>query len=183
MNSTGVPGGVAGIVANSPNVAAVAGATGSGNSSTRSSETVNYEISKVVSHHVLPTGKIEKLSIAVLIDGKPIAAPTSEDAEGIGEPTEQASFTPWTSEDYPFDNPPLHDDETDVICTTAEGERLVPNGRYRYVLYFLPSDPRQTATGLTQWCVARSDPFELRWSNPFGSVPNETYPPCEGDPP
>ncbi len=92
-------GGVAGIIANTPGVASAAGATGSGNSSTRTSETVNYEISKIVSRHILPTGQIERLSIAVLIDGKPIAAPPSDVAEGDAETAEEVAFVPWSTEE------------------------------------------------------------------------------------
>lgn len=92
-------GGVAGIVANSPDVAVAAGATGGGNSSTRSSETVNFEISKVVSRHILPTGRIKRLSIAVLIDGKPIAAQGAEDSDGTESTKKQASFTAWSTEE------------------------------------------------------------------------------------
>ncbi|MBK7947301.1 MAG: flagellar M-ring protein FliF [Deltaproteobacteria bacterium] len=92
-------GGVVGIVANSPEAAPPASSTGTDSNSSRTSETVNYELSKTVSHHVLPTGKIERLSVAVLIDGKPIAAGgdgAPADAEG-GEVA--PAFTPWSSDE------------------------------------------------------------------------------------
>ncbi len=38
--------------------------------SVKQTQTINYEISKVVSHVVSPVGKIKKLSIAVIVDGK-----------------------------------------------------------------------------------------------------------------
>jgi len=88
-------GGVAGIVANTPDVSAAAGATPGGTNSNRTSETVNYEISKTVSRHVLPTGSIKRLSIAVLVDGQSTAAPAGEEGEGASE----AGFTPWSDED------------------------------------------------------------------------------------
>ncbi len=91
-------GGVAGITANTPDVASAAGAIGSGTASTRTSETVNFEINKVVSHHVLPTGRIEKLSIAVLVDGKPVGASGAE-GSGPEDSADQAAFEPWTEEE------------------------------------------------------------------------------------
>ena len=58
------------------NVGATAG-TGSTNSENRNEETVNYEISKKIINHVKETGVVNRLSVAVLVDGK-----RSIDAEG-----------------------------------------------------------------------------------------------------
>ncbi|HEB90865.1 MAG TPA: flagellar M-ring protein FliF [Deltaproteobacteria bacterium] len=91
-------GGVAGITANTPDVATASGAVGSGTASTRTSETTNFEINKVVSHHVLPTGRIERLSIAVLVDGKPVAAASGKAVED-GDPTGQGAFEPWSEDE------------------------------------------------------------------------------------
>ncbi|MBY0401835.1 hypothetical protein K2X89_16195, partial [Myxococcota bacterium] len=92
-------GGVVGIVANSPEAAPAPSSTGTDSNSSRTSETVNYELSKTVSRHVLPTGKIERLSVAVLIDGKPVvgggAEAPAEESEGEAVP----AFTPWSSEE------------------------------------------------------------------------------------
>lgn len=96
-NESGGEGGVAGIIANSPDVAAASGATGSGTSSNRTSETVNYEISKTVSRHVLPMGNIQRLSIAVLVDGKSIAVPDADGANG--EVEGEIAFTPWEADE------------------------------------------------------------------------------------
>ncbi|CAM9238353.1 unnamed protein product, partial [Discosporangium mesarthrocarpum] len=91
-------GGVAGIAANTPDVEPAEGPAATGSSSTRSSETVNYEISKTVSRSVLPSGRVERLSIAVLVDGKPVSeAPTP--VEGEGEVEEKLTFTPWSAEE------------------------------------------------------------------------------------
>lgn len=90
-------GGPAGIVANSPESPAVA-ATGAGGAagSQRSSETTNYEISKVISRHVLPVGRIERLSIAVLVDGKPASAISEgEGAVDAENPSENSGFVAW----------------------------------------------------------------------------------------
>ncbi|MHA7838238.1 MAG: flagellar basal-body MS-ring/collar protein FliF [bacterium] len=93
-----VEGGVAGVVANTPDVAPAAGAEGSSNSeSSRSSETINYEISKVVSRSVLPVGRIERLSVAVLVDGKPVEAPVAGEGEGVD--VEGGGFQPWEAEE------------------------------------------------------------------------------------
>ncbi len=94
-NESDAEGGVAGIVANTPDVAEEAGATVSGTSSNRTSETINYEISKTVSRHVLPMGSIKRLSIAVLVDGQSVAAPVGDEADGAGE----AAFTPWSADE------------------------------------------------------------------------------------
>lgn len=95
-------GGVVGIVANSPEASPPAAATGTDSNSSRTSETINYELSKTVSRHILPTGKIERLSIAVLIDGKPVVggegdAPAAA-ADGT-EPETAPAFAPWSAEE------------------------------------------------------------------------------------
>ena len=83
-------GGVAGIVANSPDAAGAAGCraaaaeAGRFGSANRSSETTNFEISKTINRHVMPTGQIKKLSIAVLLDGKP-ASLVPASARGRGD--------------------------------------------------------------------------------------------------
>lgn len=93
--------GVAGVVANSPDAVTPDGGVASAQaSSSRSSETVNYEISKTVSRHVLPTGGIERLSIAVLVDGKPRPAPGEGGATGAeGESTPASGFQAWSVEE------------------------------------------------------------------------------------
>lgn len=64
-----------------------------GNSSTRTAETINYEISKSVSRVVRPVGSVKRLHVAVLIDGKPVPAAPAEGTEGEGEGA--PVFTPW----------------------------------------------------------------------------------------
>ena len=91
-----VEGGVAGVVANAPDAVPAEGGEERQSLSTRSSETTNFEISKVVRRSVLPVGQIERLSIAVLVDGKPIGAPGAEDAPGEGETA--TAFQPWDAE-------------------------------------------------------------------------------------
>lgn len=68
-----------------------------GTSSTRTAETINYEISKSVSRVVHPVGSVKRLHVAVLIDGKP-AAPAAP-ADGADESTDAPGFVPWSSEE------------------------------------------------------------------------------------
>ncbi len=99
----GAVGGVAGIAANTPDRETAVESGSGGLSTTRTSETVNYEISKTVSRQVLPTGRIERLSVAVLVDGKPVAGAAGRGGEGADatqdEGAEDADFTPWTAEE------------------------------------------------------------------------------------
>ncbi len=76
-------GGVPGIASNTPGLPG-GGATGggeTGSSANRSEETINYEISKTVSRRVTPMGRLERLSIAVLV-AEPVASGEGEAAEG-----------------------------------------------------------------------------------------------------
>lgn len=91
-----VEGGVAGVVANTPDVAPAEGGEERQSLSTRSSETTNFEISKVVRRSVLPVGQIERLSIAVLVDGKPIGASGAGDA--VEDEGGSTAFQPWDAE-------------------------------------------------------------------------------------
>ena len=91
-----VEGGVAGVVANTPDAEPAAGGEGRQSLSTRFSETTNFEINKVVRRSVLPVGRIERLSIAVLVDGKPVAGSGAEDAPG--EDGTATAFQSWDAE-------------------------------------------------------------------------------------
>lgn len=71
------------------------GRTGSTPSqSTSKNETINYEISKTVSRVVEPVGKVERLTVAVLVDGT--YAASGEAAENDGAPRE---FVPRTEDE------------------------------------------------------------------------------------
>ncbi|MEM7409198.1 MAG: flagellar basal-body MS-ring/collar protein FliF [Myxococcota bacterium] len=84
--ASGTAGGVPGVAANVPGGDA-AFPPEPAVSSSRETETINYEISKSVSRRVVPMGRVERLSIAVLV-ADPIAP------EGAEE-----SAAPWTPED------------------------------------------------------------------------------------
>lgn len=68
-DSAGQTGGVAGAGSNLPGGAAGGATGGSGSSSDDSSEQIQYEVSRSIVKTVNPNGKIEKLSVAILVDG------------------------------------------------------------------------------------------------------------------
>ncbi len=69
QKNTPSPQGVPGVQSNLPGKSTTrAGVFSSG--SVKQTQTINYEISKVVSHVIAPVGKIKRLSIAVIVDGK-----------------------------------------------------------------------------------------------------------------
>lgn len=70
QNNSG--GGAAGASANIPGQEAGAGGSGSRENRTTASETINYEISKTIKKHVREGGAIERLSVAVLVEGRHI---------------------------------------------------------------------------------------------------------------
>ncbi len=65
LNPTGIPGSKSNVPQDTetPNIG------GSKSSSNRNSELINYEVAKTISHKVLPIGKINKISAAVIVDG------------------------------------------------------------------------------------------------------------------
>ncbi|VAV85206.1 Flagellar M-ring protein FliF [hydrothermal vent metagenome] len=81
--SSGVPG----VLSNVPGGTG-AQAGGLASSSQKQDEVINYEISKVISRVVEPIGKIEKLSVSVLIDGnyEEVIGELPEDAPEDAEP-------------------------------------------------------------------------------------------------
>lgn len=64
------PYGVPGAASNIPGGEGAGVTTGKPATSSKSDETINYEINEVVSHTVEPVGVLKKLSIAVMVDGK-----------------------------------------------------------------------------------------------------------------
>lgn len=70
-DSAGASGGAVSASTNLPGLPGASGASGGGAGSTnsRTEEVVNYEISKTVENLVRASGEVEKLSIAVLVDG------------------------------------------------------------------------------------------------------------------
>jgi flagellar M-ring protein FliF len=101
-DGSGSASGVPGVTSNAPDAKARSASASSdaagGSSSAQSSETINYEISKTVNRQVLPAGAIKRLSVAVLVDGKPVAPAPGEKPTADGPATE-ASFTPWSADE------------------------------------------------------------------------------------
>ena len=71
-NSSGwetIPAGIPGVVSNVAGVDAIPETRNPANGYQKQDKTINYEISKVTSHTVEPVGKIERVSVAVMVDG------------------------------------------------------------------------------------------------------------------
>jgi len=76
---TGTSGGVPGVASNIPGKTSPA-TTASKGQTDKKSETINYEISKTISHQIINPGEVKRLSAAVLVDG------SYTPAEGSKEP-------------------------------------------------------------------------------------------------
>ncbi len=74
----GAFGGVPGVVSNVPGEQIPGGGSATSGSE-KQKETINYEISKIISKKIAPTGVIKRLSVAVLVDGSYI---NNKDEEG-----------------------------------------------------------------------------------------------------
>jgi flagellar M-ring protein FliF len=64
----GANGGVPGATSNLPTPVATAGAS-DGSTYQRDEETINYEVSQVESHEIIAPGKVNRLSVSVMVDG------------------------------------------------------------------------------------------------------------------
>lgn len=76
MNGGDMASGVPGVAANLKSGGQASGVSGS----THSEETINYEVSKVISRKIFPVGSLKNMSVAVLVADRP--APASEIGEG-----------------------------------------------------------------------------------------------------
>lgn len=85
-------GGVPGVASNIPGKAAAPQVSASQNQSQKQHDTTNYEISKVTSHVVNPTGMLKRLSVAVLVDGVEAADKDAKDAK-------EKKYTPRSGDD------------------------------------------------------------------------------------
>ena len=89
---TGVPG----VQSNVPNAPRPTGGTGP-KEAKRKNETLNYEMNRKVSKIIEPTGAIQRLSVAVLVDGSYEAI---EGAEGKAEePTDKKKYVPRSEQE------------------------------------------------------------------------------------
>jgi flagellar M-ring protein FliF len=91
--STSASGGVPGVLSNVPAAGAenpqTASGKGTSSQSKRNSETVNYDISKSVSRIIEPIGTVQRLSVAVLIDGTYSAGGSGNEAAPVYAPRSQ----------------------------------------------------------------------------------------------
>lgn len=86
--------GEVGVGANLPNAQGAAGA-GSGKNKNRTDEVTNFEISKTITNKVSESGRIKKLSIAILVDG----TYKLEKKEVEGEQIEELIYSPRAPEE------------------------------------------------------------------------------------
>ena len=80
-------GGVPGVASNIPGKTATSAADMQGQSQ-KQNDTVNYEISKVVSHIVNATGEVKRLSVAVIVDGTYAATEGSKEKKYVARSEE-----------------------------------------------------------------------------------------------
>jgi flagellar M-ring protein FliF len=94
--ATNGPAGIPGLAANITQGQG-GGATGTTTDGFRKTDnTTNYEIGKVTSHQIMPTGKLKRLSVAVVVDGSYETTPAGGDGEG-GAPT--VTYVPRTDDE------------------------------------------------------------------------------------
>ncbi len=102
-SSTGSPGGVPGVRGNVPPTAG--GATSersASNTGKKSSETINYEVSKLVKNTRESVGDLANISVSLLVDGKYKEAPAGSEAkpaEGETPPPPEREYIPRTEEE------------------------------------------------------------------------------------
>lgn len=77
-STTGTAGGAPGVTSNLPGKTPPASSTLKGQTD-KKNETINYEISKTVSHQIINPGEIKRLSAAVLVDGSYVASEGSKE--------------------------------------------------------------------------------------------------------
>ena len=88
-NGSGANGGVPGAqsntptnaAANAPTAPAAGGAGGTSSNASKKDNTINYELDRTVETKRLPTGTIKRLSAAVVVNNRTVAAPASADAK------------------------------------------------------------------------------------------------------
>lgn len=86
--SGGGTGGIPGVQSNLQGAGAQA-VSGTASSSTRTSETINYEISKVVSRTIEPVGTVKSLSVAVLLSDRYIAGEEGQEPANVPRTDEE----------------------------------------------------------------------------------------------
>lgn len=98
--------GEVGVGANLPGAQASGGGAGSGKNKNRTDEVTNFEISKTITNKVSESGRIKKLSIAILVDG------TYTVKKGEGDVEDTVTYNPRSQEEL---------DKIKVLATSAIG--------------------------------------------------------------
>jgi len=175
--------GVPGVRSNVPNDLAPSGGSGP-KEAKRKNETLNYEVNRKVSKIVEPTGAIQRLSVAVLVDGSYEAA---EVAEGqADEATGEKTYVPRSEQEIqnliqivkkavgfseergdqieivnvPFETPAIPEGE-DGVMASMQGMVATWGGFLKPVLFFLLGV-------MILWFVVR--PVALNLSKPIEEV-------------
>lgn len=143
--TTSTPSGVPGVKSNIPG--GTKGPTSTQSGVTKQTETVNYEISKVKSHVIRPTGVIKRVTVAVLVDGiykkdektgKMVYTPrTEEELKTYEELVKKAiGFSSERSDEVKVVSMPFKIEEEQVYAdSTRNYERyLIPAVRYATIL-------------------------------------------------
>lgn len=138
--------GVPGVLSNVPESGAKAsGGSQSASQSNAQNEVINYEISKVVSHVVEPTGAVKRLTVAVLVDGSydMVAGADGKEVKTYSARTDEelAKYTSMVKSAVGFNesrgdvitvvSTPFESDSLDIAQIEPEKAPLVP-------LYLVP---------------------------------------------
>ncbi len=149
------PGGVPGTRSNVPNEDPAEGRGNGNKEAKRKSETVNYEMNRKVSKVIEPSGTIQRLSVAVLVDGSYQDVVNEETGETISQyvPRSEEEMSKLVASiknavgfsadrgdqievvNTPFENSPLEADEQSTI--NAVEDFLITWGGYLKPLVFL----------------------------------------------
>ncbi len=155
VSGTDGPGGVPGTRSNVPNEDPAEGSGNGNKEAKRKSETVNYEMNRKVSKVIEPSGTIQRLSVAVLVDGSYKDVVNEETGETISQyvPRSEEEMSKLVASiknavgfsadrgdqievvNTPFENSPLEADEQSTI--NAVEDFLITWGGYLKPLVFL----------------------------------------------
>lgn len=89
IGQNGAPSGVPGVASNVPGEGGGAASASSSKTSQRQSETVNYEINKVTRQVIDPVGTIQRMTVAVLVDGTYKTVEGSQEMQYVPQTKEQ----------------------------------------------------------------------------------------------
>ena len=104
-NNAGTTGGVPGAAANLPTPVPTAAVTSGSSNYQRAEETLNYEVSQVQSHEVITPGKINRVSVSVMVDNitDPVQLDSIKAAVQVAAGVDTARGDQIVVESYAFD--------------------------------------------------------------------------------